>query len=180
MLNINEEDLKKAIVERASDELLERDDDLSSLVQKEIKARVDTIFKDRAEAQIQAEIDAAILSGFEREYQRVDPYGTPAGAKTSIRAELNKVVDGYWSAKVDPRSGKPTESDYTFVTRAAYLMTTICAQDFSEKMKQDAQNIAGHLKDGLRTQMAQQMDRVLDGLFHIKSLADQGKVEKPW
>lgn len=180
MLNINEDDLKKAIVERASDELLERGEDLSSLVQKEVKARVDAIFKEGAEARIKTEIDAAILTGFDREYQRVDAFGTPHGPKTSIRAELNKVVEGYWSAKVDPRSGQPTNSDYTFVTRAQYLMTTICAEDFSKKLKESALSITGHLKDGLRNKLAEHVDKLLGDLFNVKSLQDQGKVEKPW
>lgn len=164
MLNINENDLKDAIVQKASDEILSQDGDLSGVIRQEVKSRLDKIFKDRAEAQIQAEIDAAIEAGFEREYQRVNPWGEPEGEKTSIRKELDKLVDGYWSARVDPRSGKPTDSSYTFVTRAQYLMTQICAEDFSEKMKQSAQNITGALKDGLRGQMAKQMDGMLDDL----------------
>ena len=52
MLNINEEDLKKAIVEQVSNEILNKDDDLSSMVRVEIKARMDKIFADRAKAQI--------------------------------------------------------------------------------------------------------------------------------
>jgi hypothetical protein len=47
-------------------------------------------------------------------------------------------------------------------------------------MRQSAQNITGALKDGLRNQMAYQMDQLLEGLFRIKSLQDQGKVEKPY
>jgi hypothetical protein len=180
MLNINEEDLKKAIVERASDEILRDQDDLTSLIAKEVKSRLDNIFTQRAEAQIAAAIDAAILSGFEREYQRTNQWGEPNGPKTSIKAELGKIVEGFWNVRVDAKSGKPTESSYSSVSRAEFLMTQICAQDFSETMKQHALNVTGALKDGLRNQLATQMDGMLSGLFHVKSLQDQGKVEKPW
>lgn len=180
MLNINEEDLKEAIVKKAADALLEQDDDLSGMIGAEVEKRLDKIFIDRAEVQIQSAIDAAVLGAFEREYRRVTSWGEPQGEKTSIRQELEKTVSGYWGAKVDAKSGKPSTSDYSSVTRAEFLMTQICAEDFSVAMKSSALNIAGALKDGLRTQMGKQMDAMLDGLFHVKSLQDQGKVEKPY
>lgn len=180
MLNINEQDLKDAIVQKAADEILRQDDDLSEMIRQEVKKRLDAIFADRAEAQIQAEIDSAIQAGFEREYHRVTAWGEPDGPSTSIRKELEKLVSGFWSTKVDSKSGKPTDSSYSSVTRAEYLMTQICAKDFSDEMKTHALNVTGALKDGLRAQLAKSMDAMLDSLFHVKSLQDQGKVEKPW
>ena len=181
MLNINEEDLKKAIVEKATDELLRHDDDLSNMVAKEVKARLDAIFINRAQAQIEAAIEAAINGSFDREYQRITQWGEPSGPKTTIRAELEKTVNNYWSQKVDSKTGKAIDGSWvTSVTRAEYLMTTICAQDFSESMKAAALNVTGHLKDGLRNQLAKVMDGILNELFHVKSLQDQGKVEKPY
>lgn len=179
MLNINEDDLKAAIVASAADQLLSGNDDLSGLIAKEVKSRLDAIFKDRAEAQIAAAIDAAILNGFEREYQRTNQWGEQVGPKTSIKAELGALVEGYWSARVD-RNGKPTESSYSSTSRAEYLMTQICAEDFSKAMKEHATNVTGALKDGLRNQLAKHMDLMLSDLFHVKSLQDQGKVEKPY
>lgn len=180
MLNFNEEDLKTAIVQKAADEILSADDDLSGLIRKEVKARLDKIFTERAEAQISAAIDAAVANSFEREYQRVTAWGEPDGPKTSIRAELEKTVSAYWSARVEPRSGKPATSDYNTVTRAEYLMTQVCAEDFSAGLRSSVQNVTGALKDGLRNQLAKQMDSMLNELFRIKSLQDQGKAEKPY
>jgi hypothetical protein len=180
MLNINEEDLKDAIVKRAADEILQRDDDLTAIINKEVKARLDKIFTDRAEAQVRSAIDAAVVNAFEREYQRVTSWGHPEGTKTTIRKELEKTVSSYWSARVDAKTGVPSTSDYSSVTRAEFQMTKICAQDFSEAMKEAAINVTGSLKDGLRNQMGKQMDSMLDGLFKVKSLQDQGKVEKPY
>ncbi|HYC00390.1 MAG TPA: hypothetical protein VEC57_14730 [Candidatus Limnocylindrales bacterium] len=180
MLSFNEEDLKAAVVQKAADEFIQGADDLDGLVAKEVKRRLDAIFVERAEKQIADAIDEAVRDGFNREYQRVTAWGEPSGPKTSIRAELEKTVGAYWSQSVDKRTGAASTSDYNSVTRAEYLMTQICAKDFTEGMKQSVANVTGALKDGLRVQLAAQMESMLSNLFHVKSLADQGKVEKPW
>lgn len=180
MLNINEEVLKAAIVTEAADQIVKNDEDLSGIVAKEVRARINAIFVDRVDAQIQAAIDAAVNNAFDEEYQRVTSWGQPDGPATTVRKQLEKTVSGYWTAKVDAKTGKPSSSDYSSVTRAEYLMTTICAEDFSAAMRQSALNVTGALKDGLRNQIGKQMDGMLNELFHIKSLQDQGKVEKPY
>lgn len=180
MLNINEDDLKTAIVAKVSDELLRDGDDLSGLVAVDLKKRIDKIFNERVTDQIETAINETINGSFEREYRRVNSWGEQEGPSTTIRKELEKTVNAYWSAKVDPRTGKPSGSDYNSVTRAEYLMTQVCAEDFTKEMKQSMSNVTGALKDGMRVQLAKQMDMMLDGLFHIKSLQDQGKVEKPY
>lgn len=179
MLNINEEDLKAAIVQKAADEILSHDSDLSGLIADEVKKRLDKIFIDRAEAQISKAINDAINAGFEREYQRVTHWGEPEGEKTSIKAELDKIVSGYWNHKVD-KNGKPTTSSYDAMTRAEWLMTKICAEDFSKSMQQQAVNMTAHLKDGLRGHMAQMVNGLLDNLFRVKSWQDQDATKQPW
>ncbi len=180
MLNINEEDLKKAIVDKATDQILQHDDDLSCMIRAEVNRRIENIFLERANAEIQTTIDQAVKNGFDLEYCRVDNWGRPDGEKTTIRKQLDASIQGYWSTKVD-RNGKPDNSSYgDKTTRAEYLMTQICAESFSEEMKKHAQNITGHLKDGLRCQMTKVMDGILDELFRIRSLQDQGKVEKTY
>lgn len=180
MLNINEDDLKAAIVAKATDDILREYEDIQGMVQAEVSKRLDKIFSERAAEQVKAAIDAAVANSFEREYRRVNTWGEPEGAPTTIRKELEKTVSAYWSAKVEPRTGKPSTSDYSSVTRAEYLMTQVCAEDFTAGMRQSALNVTGALKDGLRNQIGKQMDQMLDELFRIKSLQDQGKVEKPY
>lgn len=180
MLNINEKDLMAAIVAKASDEILRQEDDLSEMVRQEVRSRVDKIFAERATQQIQAAIDLAVMKSFEQEYRRVTAFGEPEGQPTTIRKELEKTVGAYWSSRVDPRTGKPATSNYDAVTRAEYLMTQICAEDFSAGIKQIALNVTGALKDGMRSQLGRHMDQMLEGLFRVKSLQDQGKVEKPY
>lgn len=181
MLNINEDDLKKAIVEKAADQILQHDDELSGMVRAEVQRRVEKIFAERANAEIQDTIDKAVKNGFDLEYCRVDNWGRPDGEKTTIRKQLDASIQGYWTTKVDARTGKPDSSGYgDKTTRAEYLMTQICAAGFSEEVKKHAVAVTAHLKDGLRGELANAMDRILNELFHVKSLQDQGKVPKPY
>lgn len=180
MLNINEEEIKKAIIQQAADQIVDNDSDLSHIVRLEVEKRIDKIFKERAEAQIESMITDAIKESFNHEYQRVTQWGEPSGPKTTIRKELEKTVSGYWTAKVDAKTGKPSTSDYSSVTRAEFIMTQVCADDFTKGMKDAVISVTGALKDGLRNQIGQQMDHMLGELFRIKSLQDQGKVEKPY
>lgn len=180
MLNLNEADVQKAIVEKVADDILNRDHDLGAMVRAEVKTRIDKIFVDRAQAQIEAVINETIKGSFEHEYQRMTQWGAPDGPKTTLRAELEKTVSGYWTAKVDPRNGSFSASGYNAVTRAEYLMTQVCAADFTKHMQEAAVSVTGALKDGFRGQMAKHMDELLDSLFRVKSLQDQGKVEKPY
>lgn len=180
MLNINEDDLKTAIVAQVADQLLSEEADLSSMVDKEIKNRIDKIFDERVTSQIQKAIDETVSGSFEREYRRVNQWGDQEGPATTLRKELEKTVTAYWTAKVNSSNGEKATSDYNAVPRAQWLMTKICAEDFSKHMQQHAANVTGALKDGLRNQLAQHMDQMLNGLFTVKSLQDQGKVEKPY
>lgn len=179
MLNINEEDLKAAIVDKAANEILRHDDDLSSMVRVGVKERLDKIFAERVNAQIHQQIDEAVINLFNHEYQRVTAWGQPEGEPTTMRKELEKTVTNYWSAKVDARTGK-ADGGYNSVSRAEYLMTQICADDFTKHMKDAAVNVTATLKDGMRGQMAKVMDQILSELFHVKSLQDQGKAPKPY
>lgn len=180
MLNLNEDDLKAAIVKQAADQLLDDGDDLLGLVSKMVRERVDKVFAESVGAAVANEINSMVRDGFDREYQKVTTWGEPTGPKTTIRKELENTVNGYWTARVDVKTGKPSSSDYSSTSRAEYLMTQICAEDFSEFMKKHAINVTGALKDGLRTQIGKQMDVMLEGLFKVRSLQDQGKVEKPY
>ncbi|MDD1981137.1 MULTISPECIES: hypothetical protein [Pseudomonas] len=179
MLNINEDALKTAIVAQVADQLLREDEDLSDLVAKEVKKRIDKIFDERVTAQIQKAIDETVNGSFEREYRRVNQWGEQEGPATTIRKELEQTVTAYWNTKVNPSDGKPS-SGYGAVTRSEWLMTKICAEDFTKQMQASVNAVTGALKDGLRNQLAREMDAMLNNLFHIKSLQDQGKAAKPY
>lgn len=180
MLNLNEDDLKAAIVKQAADQLLDDSEDLSGMVAKIVRERIDKVFAESVSAAVANEINSMVRDGFDRAYQKVTTWGELSGPKTTIRKELENTVTGYWTARVDTKTGKPSTSDYSSTSRAEYLMAQICAEDFSEVMKSHAINVTGALKDGFRTQLGKQMDVMLEDLFKVRSLQDQGKAEKPY
>jgi hypothetical protein len=179
MLQIDEVALRDSIAEQVSDRLI-REENLIGEIRKKVDAKVDRLFAERVDALITAAIDAAVHNGFEREFTRVNSWGQAEGQPTTIKKELERTIADYWSTRVSAKNGKPTDSTFDNVSRAEFVMMTVCSDKFSEDMKKLALNVAGHLKDGLRGQLAKQMDSILDELFRVKSLMDQGKVEKPY
>lgn len=180
MIKIDETSLHDAIVDRAADQLIGDMENIRGLVRDSVDRRIDAIFKETIEAELQNRIKLAIDDALNREYFRTDNFGQRQGESTTIAKQLDRIVSNYWSEKVDG-SGKPTSSSYgTTMTRAEYLMSQICAKDFSDQMKQAAISVTAALKDGFRAQMAGHVDALLDELFRVKSLQDQGKATKPW
>lgn len=182
-MNFDTAEIQKIVIEKAVHSIVEESDIAETVresVQKEVDRRVEKVFAATANKKLNEAIEQAIKDGFTRPFRGVNCFGEPEGAETSIKAQLVKQVDGYWNCMVDKRTGAPGASSYNGITRAEYLMTKICAEDFTKTMEQHAANITGALKDGLRGQMARQVDQMLDRLFKIKSLQDQGKVEKPF
>ena len=179
MLNVDEAKLQKAVAEIVADRMMD-ENGIADEVRKNVDARIAKLFVERVDGIIQAAIDAAVHEGFEREYQRVTTWGEAQGPKTTIKKELRRIVGDFWSERVSVSSGQKTDSTHNSVSRAEYTMMKVCSEKFSENLKQHALNITGHLKDGLRNQMGKHMDNMLNELFRVKSLQDQGKVEKPY
>lgn len=180
MLKLDESTLQEAIVERAADQIIGDMDGINKLVRDAVDRRVSDIFAKTAEAEIEARIKAAFNDALNREYFRTNSFGQREGEGTTLAKELDRIVTGYWSEKVD-KAGKPTSSTLgTTMTRAEYLMAQICAKDFSDQMNQAAISVTAAFKDGFRAQMAAHVDKLLDELFRVKSLQDQGKATKPW
>jgi hypothetical protein len=50
----------------------------------------------------------------------------------------------------------------------------------TKQMQTSVNAVTGALKDGLRVQLARQMQGMRDGFFHIKSLQDQKQGRKPF
>jgi len=170
-MQINQDKIEKAIVEEAVENLT-NDGGMISRINKAVDARIDKLFKDRANVQIDAAIDDAIRNGFDREYCKVTAWGEKAGAPTTIRKELDKVIGDYWNVRVD-QNGKPASNSYgTYVTRAEWVMSRIVADDFNAQMKQHVVNVAGGLKDHLRRSLHETVNELLSNAFKVKSIDD--------
>lgn len=175
-MEIKAADLIDIVATKVTDELI-GNMDISDEIKARINEKVDAAFAVNVDDFINKAINDSINNGFEKEYTRVDRWGVIEGEPTTIKKELEKITSVYWGEKVD-KYGNPTSSSYNNMTRAEYLMNKICSDDFSKEMEQNATNITGYIKDGLRSELRKSTDKMLDGLFRVKSLHDQGKVEK--
>lgn len=170
-MELNTERIEAAIIAEVSEKILS-DDDIFARAKEAVKQRVDTLWKETVREKLQSEIDAIVLRGLDHSYRRVDSFGVPVGEATTVRAELERMIGGYWSTRVD-RNGKPSDSSYGTTSRAEWQMTQLVAANFSDEMKQHIINLGGSLKDGLRAELHSTVNKLLSETFHVNSLQDQ-------
>lgn len=175
-MELNQERIEAAVVAEVADRIIDADN-LFDRVRKAVDAKIDALFKERAQAQVQAAVDEAIASGFDREYTRVNAWGQKEGQSTSIRKELEKLIGGYWNEKVDSKGQRSTYPSDRDLTRAEWLMAKMCADDFNGHMKQHVVNVGGALKDQLRVSLHGTVNALLSEVFRVNSLGDQ-EIEK--
>jgi hypothetical protein len=171
-MELNQTRIEDAIVQEVSDRIIDNEE-LTSRVMRAVDNRVDTLFKSVADAQIKAAIETAIRQGFDHEYRRIDSFGRPEGKPTTIRAELEKAIGGYWNTMVG-RDGKPATDSYNAkMTRAEWVMTQLVVSDFQGDMKQHIVNLGGALKDKLRAELHETVNKLLSEVLHVNSQGDQ-------
>lgn len=170
-MELSTERIEAVIIAEVSEKIM-ADDDIYDHAKKAIETRVDALWQASVKARLQEEVDALVLRGLDHSYRRVDAFGKPVGESTTVRAELEKLIGGYWSARVD-RDGKPSDSSYGTTSRAEWQMTQLVAANFSDEMKQHIVNLGGSLKDGLRAELHSTVNRLLSEIFHVNSLQDQ-------
>lgn len=165
-ISLDRDEIRSAIIERAADSILQ-DWDYTSSLRKDIREKVDAIFRTKADEEVAAAVTEAVRTAFDREYQRSDAFGDKQGAPTTIRKELERLAGDYWSARVD-RSGKPTDNSYSSTSRAEWMMAQICGESFSKDMKQHVVNATAQIKEGLREQLHQHTNIMLNDLFRVR------------
>lgn len=170
-MEINQEKIEAAIIEQAVAELVSNKD-IYSRVKEIVEKKVNDIFKESAEARIQEAVNSAIREGFDHSYCKVDYMGRPVGEPTTVAAELNRMIGGYWNQIVD-KQGKNCDSSYSsFGTRAEWIMTQMVAADFKGEMKQHVVNLGGALKDKLRTELHETVNGLMSEVFHVRTPGD--------
>jgi hypothetical protein len=175
-MELNQQAIQDAIVAQAVDHFI-GDDALYERVKKGIESRIDNLFDTKVRELAEASIEAAYKEGFEREYTKRDSFGRPIGEPTSIGKELERLISGYWEERVD-KSGKPSASIYGTTSRAEWMMTQLCADDFGAAMKQHIVNVGGALKDHFRAVLEQHLASMLSDVFHVQSAGDVAR-KKP-
>ena len=169
-LQIDEDRLYKSLVEElildgsVEQAMMER-------VSAEVEVRVDKLFKDKVNAVIDDLILQITVDGFNREYTVTNAFGQEKETST-IAKQLEKRAADYWSEQLDA-SGRPASGYSAKYTRAEYLMTQICAEDFSKAVKSQAVGVVAQFKDGLRDQLQSSVNTMLDDLFKVRTYGDQ-------
>jgi hypothetical protein len=171
-MELNQTRIEDAIVQEVSDRIIDNEE-LTSRVMRAVDGRIDTLFKSVADAQIKTAVETAIQQGFDHEYRRVNSFGQPEGKPTTIRLELEKAIGGYWNTMVG-RDGKPMTDSYNAkMTRAEWTMTQLVAADFQGEMKQHVVNLGGALKDKLRAELHDTVNKLLSEVFRVRSVGDE-------
>lgn len=172
MINLNNDEITAAVVERVADSFMREDHDLFAAVEARINKKIDDLFVKSVEPRIQAEIDKALTDCFHREYQRRTAWGEAEGETTTISKELEKLMSNYWAEKVDDK-GKV--SSYGKMTRAEWTMAKVTGEDFKEQMHRYVVQGAAALKDGMRATMRESVDVMLANLFHVQTAQDKAE-----
>lgn len=170
-MQLDQAAIQEAVVARITDDILS-DWDWKADVRSSVAKRIDAEFAEGLGEIVAEAVESATQAGFDHAYQRIDRFGKLDGKPTTIRKELDRLIQGYWTARVDS-SGKPTESNYNSTTRAEWMMVQICGKGFSEQVKAETVSVAGRLKDSLRAELRKATDRMLGELFVVRSLGDQ-------
>lgn len=170
-MELNTERIEAAIVAEVSKKILDNDDILAR-AKSAIEARVDKLWREVVREKLQSEVDALVLRGLDHSYRKVDSFGSQVGETTTVRKELERLIGGYWSTRVDC-NGKPSDSSYGTTSRAEWQMMKLVAANFSDEMKQHIVNLGGSLKDKLRAELHSTVNKLLSDVFHVNSLQDQ-------
>jgi len=170
-MQIDQEKIEKAIVDEAVYKFA-TDDELYTRIRDGINARIDKVFAEKVSLVVTEAVERITNEGFERSYHKTDGFGRPVGQPTSISKELEALVSNYWTERVD-RNGKKTDSSYSSMSRAEWMMAQICADDFSKEMKQHVVNVAGALKDHFRGVLNEHIASMLSDVFRVNTAGDK-------
>lgn len=170
-MQIDQAKIEQAIIDQAVASFVDNDK-LYTRIRDGINARIDKVFADKVNIVVTETIERITSEGFERTYRKTDGFGRSVGEPTSISKELETLVSNYWTARVD-RNGKPTESSYSSMSRAEWMMAQICADDFSKEMKQHVVNVAGSLKDHFRGVLHEHIGTMLSDVFKVQTAGDK-------
>jgi len=167
--------IEQGAIEQVSEQILD-ESDLRTTIRDKINDRVDKIFSDEAEMMIAATVRASTVEAFDRAYQPVDAFGKPNGDETSIRKQMQSLIDDFWTQKVDGNGAPIKKDSYSHreaPTRAMWMLTQISKDDLSASLKQELVNSAAQIKDGFRKELRAQVDNWLGELFKVRSQMDQ-------
>jgi len=173
-MQIDQKKVERAVIDSVSDRIMD-DWDWNDAISGELDRRIDAIFESSADEQISNAVESAIMDGFNREYRPVDAFGKQVGEPTTISKELENTIGAYWKVRVDKITGNVSDSSYSTISRAEFIMLKICGEDFGDQLSNQAIHVTAELKEGLRAELRAWTDKTLGDLFNVRTTTDKAE-----
>jgi len=169
-LELNQNEISEAIINKAVDELLGDKGRMYDLIRKEASERISAAIEKRLNNAVEEALNTIMEHALNGEVSPVNVWGEREGDPTTIRAALHDRAKSFWSEQVD-KNGK--RNNYSGVPRYEHVLSVITAHEFDSAVKQNIANIAGAVKDAVRKDFYDAVDVKLDAFFKINSSTDQ-------
>ncbi len=179
-IQLSPDDVLKAVVERIYRDFIPDSDRYYAQITETINKRITKAVDEHLSKVIPTTIDKVVedlmKEGFNKQFQSVDAFGRPVGEPWVLSKKLERIISEYWNEPVD-KNGKAAGRDSYGVkmTRAEYLMSKICTEDFTKQSKQVIVNMTAAFKDGLRAELRAQTDKMLHECFRVISSQDKAE-----
>ena len=168
----DQEKLEKQIVEQAVDRIYGDDDSIYESVRRQVDAKVNDALSKGLDKAIEEAINQIMERALNTEIHPVNIWGEREGKPTTIRAALHERAKNFWNEKVDNKGKKSTCGGRP---RYEHVLGDITAKEFDTQIKQNIVNIAGAIKDSVRSDFYKQVDEKLNEFFKVNSKDDQAR-----
>lgn len=168
---LNKEEINAAIIDKAVGQLLGDSDFLYERIDAEVGKLIRDAIAKRLNDAVENTLNTIMTQALDTEVSPVNIWGEREGKPTTLRAALHDRAAKFWSEKVNK---KGEISNYGGKPRYEYVLSEIVGSEFNAAIKQNIVNIAGAVKDAVRNDFYDAVDKNLNDLFKIKSI-DDGK-----
>ncbi len=160
---------REEVLELAAKKLVDAyggDPDLSESAERLIREKVKELFESGLKRRIDEFLDAEMRKVIETEIVPVNIWGEREGQPTTIRAELAKRAQAFWSVRVDSEG---RESSYGGNERSKVLMQQILKDEFANAIKENAEVIIAEFKAALKVDASKLVFDHIDKLITVKT-----------
>lgn len=167
-VELNEVEVRQAIIEQAVDQIL--GNNIYEQIEREASKRINEAIAKRLDGIIEDTLNTITREALDTEIHPINIWGEREGNPTTVRAALHNRAKSFWQEKVN-KNGEKTS--YGGVPRYEHVLGIITAKEFESVIKQNITDIAGAVKDAIRSDFYSGVDNQLNKLFKVKSAGDK-------
>lgn len=173
-LKIDADEIRTAVIARCVDEIMGNwDESITSMVSKSLREKIDSKVTNLMNDKIDTMLTDAVKSTLDESITPVNTWGEKVGETTTLKAVIHERARDFWNTKVN-KDGAPSQYSSS-KPRWEHLLGEELRGAFSDAIKKDMVNIAGSLKDAVRSDFYGAIDKGLNDIFKIKSIGDQSQ-----